>query len=99
MTTEEMMKNIIDTIKAIEKLPSERQEEVEKIFELMTNCSSLVEKKEFDKAIETGFLPLLLMLSFEYVQQFIAKNIPHDEALKMLTTSIFSAMGKKNHEN
>jgi len=99
MTTEEITKNIIDTVEAIEKLPSERQEEVEKMFELMTNCSSLVEKKEFDKAIEMGFLPLLLMLSFEYIQKFIAKNIPYDEALKMLTTSIFSAMGKKNHEN
>jgi len=100
MTQEEITKNIIDTLKAVETLEPEHQKEVEKILELMTKSFTLiVDEKKTNEAIETCILPLLYMLCLDFLQEYIAKNLPPEEALKMLTTSLFSSMGKKNHEN
>jgi len=100
MTQEEIAKNIIDTLKAAEALEPEHQKVVEKILELMTNSFTLiVDEKKIDEAVETCMLPLLAMVCFDFLQNYVVKNLPHEEALKMLTTSIFSSMGKKNHED
>ena len=98
MTQEEITKNIIDTLKAAEALEPEHKKVVEKILELMTNSFTLiVDEKKIDEAVETCVLPLLAMLCFDFLQTYVVKNLPHEEALKMLTTSIFSSMkGKKS---
>ena len=98
MTQEELIKNIADTVNAAEKLSPEHQEEFGRILELLTHGSDLMLQQEESKALATSIFPLVVMLTFQYLQKFVTENMPYEEALKMFTTSIFSSMkGKKSN--
>lgn len=96
MTKEEVIINMAETIKAAEKLEPGRKKEFDEILELLDNGSKLILEQKDTLALATSIFPLVVMLTFKYLQQFVVENLPHDEALKMLTTSLFSSLGKKN---
>jgi hypothetical protein len=97
MTQEELIKNIADTVNAAEKLGPEHKKEFDQILELLTHGSELMLQQKDGEALATSIFPLVVMLTFKFLQKFVAENLPYEEALKMLTTSIFSSMGKKNN--
>jgi hypothetical protein len=97
MTQEELIKNIADTVNAAEKLGPEHKKEFDQILELLTHGSELMLQQEESKALATSIFPLVVMLTFQYLQRFVTENLPYNEALKMFATSIFSSTERKNN--
>lgn len=96
MTKNDVIKNMAETIKAAENLEPARKKEFDAVIELLNNGSKLILEQKDNVALTTSIFPLVVMLTFKYLQQFVVENLPHDEVIKMLTTSLFSSLGGKN---
>ena len=100
MTKEEVVKNMAETIKAAEKLEPARKKEFDEILELIDNGSKLILEQKDTMALVTSIFPLVVMLTFKYLQQFVVENLSQPDAMELLLTSFFESKKKDlNNEN
>jgi hypothetical protein len=100
MTKEEVIINMAETMKAAEKLEPARKKEFDEILELLDNGSKLILEQKDTLALVTSIFPLIVMLTFKYLQQFVAEHISQADAMDLLLTSLFESKKKDlNNEN
>ena len=97
---EENMKNIEGILKAANKLPEDKKKVIQNIFALLETAADLMDKGETDAAINKGFAPLIVMLTFEFLRHFVAEHMPLEEAMMSLfTEGMKEAKERKNGNN
>ena len=81
---EENMKNVEGILEAANKLPEDKKKVIQNIVALLETAADLMVKGKTEAAINRGFAPLVAMLTFEFLRQFVAEHMPLDEKLKLL---------------